>query len=455
MIDEKLSYELLCCIFKELTLQDRVRCTGVSRRWRDILIRQWPGMWRHIEYTEEIDIPNAHRGRPEYKGFFAWLFSQAPADNVRSLVCKASPAFHAALVPILYRKPFPRLKTLRLINTMRGFVLPSLEPHKVLTDELECLEIGFSQISPGPTTGLVDVLLQRPSLTEPTLRGLGDRRPMPGCQSYLTCLHWFSDAPIPLSMIKQCPNLCSLVVLNRGLQGNANKLVTNIARWCPQLKFLSVQSDYYLVSENGHQMSVARHHDKDARPGLQKLVLQTVEDERVSDAAELILRNRQTLLHLDIEPNKVDLRRLMDTPDILAVETLVIGPDICWQMPPEPFVKPLVGRMPNLQHLHLVNFDLEQNMLLDLLTVCPRLRSLHLESLSGELALVQEQSVALPYLEELEVDDCHLDDAFLDSLDMLDALKEVNLTMRNEFTEKGRDLLLAKAPNIKTMKFFS
>ncbi|ORZ03917.1 hypothetical protein BCR43DRAFT_67165 [Syncephalastrum racemosum] len=112
MIDEKLSFDLYYRIFEELTFQDRVRCTSVSQRWRDILLGQWPGMWRHIEYTEANRV-EARASPLENEAFFAWL-TRAPADGVWSLTCYGDPAFYNTLVRILHRKRFPQLKTLRI-----------------------------------------------------------------------------------------------------------------------------------------------------------------------------------------------------------------------------------------------------------------------------------------------------------------------------------------------------
>lgn len=114
MIGEKLPFDIVYTIFEELSLQDRVRCTGVSRQWRDILLNQWSDLWRHIEYTTKRGVS----GPSENYGFPLWL-SNAPADNVRSLACTGEPAFHVALVHVLYRKRFPQLKTLRLISELK------------------------------------------------------------------------------------------------------------------------------------------------------------------------------------------------------------------------------------------------------------------------------------------------------------------------------------------------
>ncbi|ORZ03916.1 hypothetical protein BCR43DRAFT_501701 [Syncephalastrum racemosum] len=380
MIDEKLPFDIFCDVFGELTFRDRVRCTGVSRRWRDILLVQWPGMWHTIEYKDTRWNPDPS----EFMGFLAWL-SNAPPGGVRYLTCIHGPAFLNALVDLLYHKRFPRLQALRLISRNRLRMPPSLDPRKLLADRLERLELAHFR--PPDDYGDSPTSARIPS------------------HNYLTEFRWSSDVPLPLFMVKQWPNLRLLAVWSYAIQGKVPELPSS---------------------------SSTSHLKADPTGGLEKLILRPYDYDDTIYAADLVFRNRRTLLHLDINASQVDIR---------------------------PFIE-----MPRLQHLHVTNTVFSQRQILDLVACCPQLQILHLEGLSctqfeaGEqrsAELEEERSIPLPCLRKIVLNECNwVDDTFIRSLNKLDALTDVSIRMCYGITEMGRNILLIdKAPNLERLYF--
>lgn len=290
-------------------------------------------------------------------------------------------------------------------------VSPVLDPRRFLADQLECLEVVRFRLPEGYDNS--------PALPDSHL-----------LLEHLSHLRWLSNDPLSISLIKQCSNLRSLVVWNYAVQDSVAKLVADVHRWCPHLKDLTVPAKDHTSSEDSYQRFPPRDHDTDKQLGLEKLVLQPYWYNHRMNAADLVFRNRNTLLHLDIVFD--DLHR-------------------------QPSLE-----MPYLRHLRLANSPSNQRLVLEFLTCCPQLQSLHLTSLwqpfdahEPRSAEVREVGpVPLPYLQTLALDECScLDDDFLHSLDTLNALTEVSIHMCFSFTDEGKNALLAKAPSLKAIKY--
>ncbi|ORZ03905.1 hypothetical protein BCR43DRAFT_484158 [Syncephalastrum racemosum] len=476
-IDEKLPCELLCAVFEHVSFADRVRCTRVSRRWRDILLHQeWPGMWRSIELGDqptikvyESESPGVYYTAPT-NGLPEWL-ARVPTGLLQHFTFVGKEASGSAMMQILSEKRFSHLKELRLIcpdnQTVYGHAL-GMDILMSSQSSLEWLELGRFMILDETDDSWTKLLSNLPKLTHlkfkfPVLNyrnrdytiHIAPTRPL----TALTHLHWDSYHRVSLStLLPQCPHLQYIIISSTALRDDTCKtgtLLDIVKESCPRLKCLEVpeiQSNDYHYTWDGHFTA--------AKPGLEKLVVHWDDGVTEGQLGNVILDHGETLNFLDLSIIDDDayhgLENLESHPvSFPMMQTLRIGH--FGYAPPRPilFACPLISHSHHLRLLSLTNLTCNPIDLLQALKSCPELSALELTSVRSSYDDEGEEDspsfddmpqVNLPCLVRLVATWSSLvNDTFLQHLNPLETLTDVTISECTGVTDRGQKEFIAKA----------
>ncbi|ORZ02696.1 hypothetical protein BCR43DRAFT_559570 [Syncephalastrum racemosum] len=450
-----LPYELYANIFSRLPFVDRVRCSRVSKRWR-AFIYNWPDMAETIVMGPRHFWPRPGANSIFDHGCGHWLSTVIQPNTVRYFSIETDYRQLSAIVDILRRKQYTRLKTLILHHISSNPVAIRSESFldivlatSAYLEKLELRGVGV----PMDRKAWRTIFSQCQRLTHLSLSAWPARNAnapldlhpddLPAELS-LRHLHWNINTDFPYSvLLPKCPDLRYLSVGIRGL--DITGLIPVLLRSTQTLQCLQLAQ----VEEPDIQWD-----DQEGAVGLKRLVVKSA-DVPSDLVASLIIAYQRTLselvLHLTSEAHAHVCDRLAD--ELLGPLRLeCFDYRVLDRHPQQHYLYPLIDRCPRLRHLKINGFHCDERRLVHSLTCLPRLESFEASSLghSPDECSKADVSASLPHLKKCEFRSAHpLGDYFFSHIKHLQSLQVFRASILYQVTDAGLSAFMAEAPHLK------